>query len=794
MQDTKFSKILEKSDLGKELLSNIEIMREEIAPILEKITDLFTEYTKHDIEHSDKVIKLLDMLISDNLKSNLKEYNLYFLLCAAILHDIGMTIFDEEFEEEEVLKLKNNPEELKEYIRDNHHVRSEKFIIRNYKNLHIQNEHQAYIIGKICRGHRKEDLSQYDIDYKYLESTINMPLLAAFLRIADELDITFERIPLIDGNIVLPHNEVSCDYWKNHLSISGVSLSEEDPLLIKCSARCEDPKIHRTLRRLESKINHQIEELPQYIRYYINWIKDIPRKFIMMIEPIGYKPYDFKFSLEGKQMLTLLKGNKIYRTDDFALREALKNAIDACRYKIQLYKEQERDYNPKIKVKLSEDKNEITIEDNGIGMNFEIIDNFFTKIGNSFYNQKCIHKGEFNFTPLSELGIGVLSYFLISDKIILNTKMENCEALRLEFDNSFDFFIVYDSDRRDPGMELKFILKDEIKDLIGYSSPSALDLPFKMGRFHFEKLYLYETLNMFASHIDIPIEVSFEDRSNTISFKQYGYDFKSLNLDQYYTHFYEINEDYLEGVFLFIVSKDLTSQDYPTSIYYGARLLEVSPIFEKLGFEKPVYNISYEGIYIGYFDIFLPIILNPSYLVYDLNFKNKSVNLNLSRDLIIYDNKYFRIIELLSKNLLDELKEFISNIKRELIENNKNFKEFLYIFFVNILGPLELSIQKLKIDNQITEILNEFCFVKKIESSEITYKKYEEMIEDITEDYRSSRLFTIRKHYNNDYISSKIQKWQNYDPILNYYFIPYSLADYIISLNYPVEILKFESL
>ena len=160
MQDTKFSKILEKSDLGKELLSNIEIMREEIAPILEKITDLFTEYTKHDIEHSDKVIKLLDMLISDNLKSNLKEYNLYFLLCAAILHDIGMTIFDEEFEEEEVLKLKNNPEELKEYIRDNHHVRSEKFIIRNYKNLHIQNEHQAYIIGKICRGHRKEDLSQ----------------------------------------------------------------------------------------------------------------------------------------------------------------------------------------------------------------------------------------------------------------------------------------------------------------------------------------------------------------------------------------------------------------------------------------------------------------------------------------------------------------------------------------------------------------------------------------------------------------------------------------------------------
>ena len=443
MQDTKFSKILEKSDLGKELLSNIEMMRKEIAPLLEKIIDLFTDYTKHDIEHSDKVIKLLDILISDNLKSNLNEYNLYFLLCAAFLHDIGMTVFDEEFEEEEVFKLKNNPEELKEYIRDNHHVQSEKFIIQNYKNLYIQNEHQAFIIGKICKGHRKEDLSLYDIDHKYLEFSINIPLLAAFLRIADELDITFERIPLIDGDIVLPRNKVSCDYWKNHLNISGVSLSEEDPLMVKYSARCEDPKIHRTLKRLESKINHQIEELPQYIRYYLNWIKDIPRKFIMMIEPIGYKPCDFKFTLEGKQMLTLLKGNRIYMTDDFGLREALKNTIDACRYKIQLYKDQERDYNPKIKVKLSEDKNEIIIEDNGIGMNFEIIDNFFTKIGNSFYNQKCILEGDFNFTPLSELGIGVLSYFLISDKIILNTKMENCEAFGLEFDNTFDFIYYY---------------------------------------------------------------------------------------------------------------------------------------------------------------------------------------------------------------------------------------------------------------------------------------------------------------------------------------------------------------
>lgn len=41
----------------------------------------------------------------------------------------------------------------------------------------------------------------------------------------------------------------------------------KDPLTIKCSAKCEDPNIHRTLKRLESKINKQINELSEYIRH-----------------------------------------------------------------------------------------------------------------------------------------------------------------------------------------------------------------------------------------------------------------------------------------------------------------------------------------------------------------------------------------------------------------------------------------------------------------------------------------------------------------------------------------------
>ena len=63
----------------------------------------------------------------------------------------------------ELVELVKQEQFVGQYIRDNHHSRSEKFIAENYKDLMIDDPHQAKIIGRICRGHRKENLSDTNL-------------------------------------------------------------------------------------------------------------------------------------------------------------------------------------------------------------------------------------------------------------------------------------------------------------------------------------------------------------------------------------------------------------------------------------------------------------------------------------------------------------------------------------------------------------------------------------------------------------------------------------------------------
>ncbi|MFB0544466.1 MAG: hypothetical protein ACETVN_02020, partial [Asgard group archaeon] len=156
------------------------------------------------------VIERFNLIIPDSLKKRLNAYEIYFLIASAYLHDIGMVDFEELRKEEELEKFgererRRNPnviddQILRDYIRENHHTRAEEYIEKNFKDLAVADEHQAEIIGRICRGHRKEDLNDknlFEHDKTYDIETINVPLLAALLRIADELDLTFKRTPLI---------------------------------------------------------------------------------------------------------------------------------------------------------------------------------------------------------------------------------------------------------------------------------------------------------------------------------------------------------------------------------------------------------------------------------------------------------------------------------------------------------------------------------------------------------------------------------------------------------------------
>ena len=194
-------------------------------------------------------------------------------------------------------------------------MRSEEYITKNYKDLMIDDPHQAEIIGKICRGHRKENLSDmdnFDPAFIYKSYPINIALLSSLLRIADEFDLTFARAPLIVYEHVQPRSAISNDEWQKHLTITGVAKYPDDPLTIKCSARCENPTIHRALINLEIKINDELDDLGAHLHQYRDCRNEIPRKFFMDIKAINYKYHDFRFSLQEKEIIKLLMGDKLY--------------------------------------------------------------------------------------------------------------------------------------------------------------------------------------------------------------------------------------------------------------------------------------------------------------------------------------------------------------------------------------------------------------------------------------------------------------------------------------------------
>ena len=281
--------ILEDRDAA--LFISLKTIRTNATSLLNQIPVLFSEYTDHSINHSDEVINNLNKLISDKLKEQLVPQEIYILICGAYLHDIGMVYFPElinghfkENYDDFVLEKKmkydmsiSDNDILKEFIRDNHHLISEEYINNNFKDLGIDHKF-AFFIGRVCRGHRRSDLSDFNtFPYKMGvdEESINLPLLCAFLEIADELDITYKRTPLILWNTLRPLHKISQIEWIKHLYIDSFHYDPDDftHILISAKFRADigeiPPEIKYaifvSLLMLQDKMREKLRNTPSYL-------------------------------------------------------------------------------------------------------------------------------------------------------------------------------------------------------------------------------------------------------------------------------------------------------------------------------------------------------------------------------------------------------------------------------------------------------------------------------------------------------------------------------------------------
>lgn len=131
--------------------------------------------------------------------------------------------------------------------------------------------------------------------------------------------------------------------------------------------------------------------------------------------------YRFKVNLAG--MIEILSDH-LYSSPDVYIRELLQNGVDAITAREKRDADYKENREGRILITLQEGKS-LTFQDNGVGLTKEEIHKFLAIIGQS--SKKDIETGKVLTDYIGRFGIGLLSYFMVSDQIRLRTRSVDCD-------------------------------------------------------------------------------------------------------------------------------------------------------------------------------------------------------------------------------------------------------------------------------------------------------------------------------------------------------------------------------
>lgn len=260
----------------------------------------------------------------------------------------------------------------------------------------------------------------------------------------DLLDFDDTRAPRILYSYVAC-NEKSRTEWDKHQASAGFrypAAPSTDDLPYK--ARCTNPGVEHAIRDFLDWIDEELGncvKLQKYCR--TSWQQEFlfPRAVLRdEIESDGYMSGDFCLTMDQTQILKLLTGENLYDNTDVFIRELLQNAIDAT----LLRGEMDPNFIPeKSRIDLWEwnDKEGniwFRIDDQGTGMTLGMLQRYFLKVGNSYYNSRELerdlrdHGQVKKYNGISRFGIGFLSSFLCGDYAEVSTLYFDSEKNRRE--------------------------------------------------------------------------------------------------------------------------------------------------------------------------------------------------------------------------------------------------------------------------------------------------------------------------------------------------------------------------
>lgn len=568
-------RFIERIKENETLLSSVNHCETKITPILQKFITNFPEYTDHSIVHSKSVLVYAAHLLNTEIEK-LNEDEVYVLIMAGYLHDIGMCPTKEMKKEiEESSSFKDSGKSFEDYLRIIHHELSYKYIKAHWKDLKIVNEIYADAIALVAMGHRIVDLFdlykyQPDFPVKSGSEYVCLPYLAGILRLADELDVTNDRIPELLYNQYFPDNKISQKEWEKHKANYLVNFKNDT---IKITSECYKKDLYYALIKQYNKIEGVINYIQKLFRIIPQNNRELQLNFSKLeknVKTHGFLPKEIGFSFDLQNTIDTFIGDNIYKNKNVAIRECLQNAIDTCRYRKQLDKNH---YEPQINIILSEKK--LIVTDNGLGMDEFIVKNYFAKLAKSYYQEDRVSS---EFEAISQFGVGVFSYFLICDYFEVESKLEGKEPVKFLVNKDTDsYFHFFDKTERDSlGTSITFFLRDDM----------TLD-------------ELIQHVKHYVRFVEIPINIYYKDRHEKILTQDFILDkekdlkskivsSKLKKLENLEIIDWKISTDEYDGVIGLIMTKDEQGTYNPSSLFDTFKTYRHHQI-----------ELSHKGIYVN---------------------------------------------------------------------------------------------------------------------------------------------------------------------------------------------------
>lgn len=593
---------------------------------LEYVRNVLVEFDKHNAEHSERVLDIIEKLLGERAK-DLSSYDLFSLIASSYLHDCGMAVSDFEINAMKLIENKNydgqkvlTNNEAHKLIEDNkntifksersaNNVKNcmfypgdEKTLIDYYSDLlrdyqefrngkidlirngrdnqalrtdYIRITHadraETYIktwgktrfadfcgnqsmgkrladnIASICKAHGMDDDYVRKLGKRIMyigDETSNLQFIAMMLRIGDIVHFSYDRAPTVLCALHNFESDFSYEQW--HIKKdSGINYSISDDGEISYSAYCSIPNDYYNLMRYVNTIDNEIG-LYNRLHYEEKWEKKyypalahnkVNRDNIDHDDSFIPVP-NLKFTLEQNRILDLLMGAELYSDEYACLRELYQNSLDACRCQIAIDNSNGKDSTGKIEFGIETDKEGnryVYCLDNGKGMNKYIIENYLLKIGSSYYRSSDFYQSQAatgnTFTPTSQFGIGILSCFMIGDKIEITTKEEKGDYISCVMENHHDtFYYTKESPTDDQeqipssGTLVKIFLNNNYKDKISNEQFDNIGFLIwhKGHRWVAKNSYydlsnhLYYVIDEFVNVVPKHIELSVKMENNTI--------------------------------------------------------------------------------------------------------------------------------------------------------------------------------------------------------------------------------------------------------------------------------------